>query len=234
MDFAQIILSRLDELGLNINQAEARFGLPQGFIRGVVRDDAKRATPSIQKAKTIADAMGIEFYIGPKRDHGMSQTVSLSSSAGDTANFVDVPLHEALLSAGAGASSNEAVIDRLAFRRDWLARIGLAPSAARMARVVGDSMEPTLFEGDMVLIDTSSIEPRVVQRSARDRRRSPIYALADGTGARIKRIERPDVDQIMLLSDNPDYPPEFVRGHDLTELKIIGKVAWWGHTVRDI
>ena len=156
-----------------------------------------------------------------------------SASGDDLAEYVPVPLHEALLAAGAGAHHGEEVIDRLAFRRDWLKKIDVPASAARLARVKGDSMFPTLFEGDVVMIDTGRREPPVLKRGPNDRRYSPIYAFAEGPDARIKRIERPAEDQMILLSDNPEYAPEFRSGSQINDMQIIGKVVWWGHTVRE-
>ena len=156
-----------------------------------------------------------------------------SASGDDLAEYVPVPLHEALLAAGAGAHHGEEIIDRLAFRRDWLQKINVPASAARLARVKGDSMFPTLFEGDVVMIDTGRREPPVLKRGPNDRRYSPIYAFAEGSDARIKRIERPAEDQLILLSDNPEYAPEFRSGKQINDMQIIGKVVWWGHTVRE-
>lgn len=53
----------------------------------------------------------------------------------------------------------------------------------------------------------------------------------------MKRIERPEPDLIILLSDNPDCAPEALTGARATALHImlhiIGKVVWWGHTNRE-
>ncbi|MGJ8586496.1 MAG: S24 family peptidase, partial [Marinosulfonomonas sp.] len=121
------------------------------------------------------------------------------------------------------------IVDYLSFRRDWLRRIGTAPANAVLARVSGESMQPTIWAGDMVLVDRSkTVVP--VRTSGSKKGRSAIYAVLDDGHARVKRIERPSEDQILLLSDNPDYTPEFA---DTKTLTIIGKVMWWGHTNRD-
>jgi len=139
-----------------------------------------------------------------------------------------------MLAAGVGAENgSEEIIDHLAFRRDWLKKIGVSASSVRLARVYGDSMQPSLWPGDMILIDTRSNEPPVRKRDTRDQRRSPIYALLDNGEARVKRIERPTADQILLVSDCPDYAPELRQGADLKAISIIGKVVWWGHTAKE-
>jgi transcriptional regulator with XRE-family HTH domain len=86
--------------------------------------------------------------------------------------------------------------------------------------VQGNSMSPTLIEGDFVFVDT------------RHRWPSPdgVYALADDFGGIIvKTLRLADSDQegphIEIVSDNPDkdrYPPKLRRAEDL---RIIGRVV---------
>lgn len=177
----------------------------------------------------LAEVLDLELYFGPPRDTGPVEQVVIDGS-----DYAHIPLHDALLAAGGGSdNSSEQVIDQLAFRRDWLKRIGVAASAARLARVHGDSMQPTLWPGDMILIDTQRNAPQIRARDSRDQRRSPVYAMLDHGEARVKRIERPSADLMMLISDNPDYAPELRQGADMRAIQIIGKVVWWGHTATE-
>lgn len=179
---------------------------------------------SFQALSKLADVLGLECYFGPPRD------TAPGPRAAEPTEFAHIPLHAALLAAGDGhANHTEDVIEYLAFRRDWLRRLGVAPSNAVLARASGDSMQPCVWDGDMVLIDRSKTDVPVRAPSAK-RGRSPVYAFLDDGQARIKRIERPDEGQVILLSDNPEYPPEFAK---IENLSIIGKVLWWGHTNRD-
>lgn len=94
-------------------------------------------------------------------------------------------------------------------------------------------MMPCIHHGDMVLIDRSRSEIAVRHRRPNDSRPAQIYAILDEAGARIKRIERPEQGLIMLLSDNPMYPPEVLTGARAESINVIGKVMWWGHTNKD-
>lgn len=227
MDFAKLVLDRLRELGINVNQAELRAGLPQGYIRGVVREDGKRAVPNIEKAATIAKALGLELYLGPPIDHG-------SPGPDVSDDFAKIALTAATVAAGNGQSAiGEETVEELAFQRSWLKRLGVSPSSAVLTRVTGDSMFPTICNGDIVLVDTSAKQLPVKRRSPKDKRPSPIYALRDGGGARIKRIERPQENLVILISDNPHHPPEILEDAKTAEMAIIGRVVWWGHTNRD-
>ncbi len=205
------------------------MNLPEDTLRNLLRGGPKKAGPTLSKAKQICDAFGWELYFGPPRDTGPVETVIL-----DGDDYAHIPLHDALLAAGAGAENpDESIIDHLAIRKDWLAKVCVPPSAARLARVHGDSMEPTMWDGDMVMINTASPAPQPRARAAQDRRRAPVYALIDNGEARIKRIERPSDDSMLLISDNPDYLPELRQGKDIQAIQIIGKVVWWGHTAKE-
>lgn len=195
-------------------------------MRSARSEDKRYNFQALQK---LADVLGLECYFGPPRESGPIEHVTL-----DGADYAHIPLHDAMLAAGAGcANAAEQVIDQLAFRRDWLKKVGVTASAARLARVHGDSMQPTMWPGDMILIDTKRKDPQIRQRDTHDQRRSPVYAMVDNGEARVKRIERPSADLMMLLSDNPDYAPELRQGADIQSIQIIGKVVWWGHTARE-
>lgn len=219
--------ARRSELGLSQADVGARaFGKADNSAFQALR---RGSSPSAEKLAALCQAVGWEFYFGPPRDTGPVEQVIL-----DGQEFAHVPLHQASLAAGDGASNEgEDVIDHLAFRRSWLTRIGVSASNAVLARARGDSMLPGIHCGDMVLIDRSRRDVPVRPRRPEDNRPAPIYALLDGTGARIKRIERPEPEIVMLLSDNPSFPPEVLTGNKIASLDIVGKVVWWGHTNRE-
>lgn len=95
---------------------------------------------------------------------------------------------------------------------------GVKPTDVAFIPVQGDSMLPTLLEGDVVVVDT------------RHRWPSPdgIYALTDAFGGIIvKRLEmtsRPGEEEklVNVISDNPRHP---VRTWRLDELRIVGRVV---------
>lgn len=181
---------------------------------------------NFQALEKLAEVLGLECYFGPPRDTGPIESVLVG---GD--DYAHIPLHEASLAAGNGSQNDtEEVVDFLAFRRDWLRKIGVSASNAVLARAYGESMQPTIWADDMVLIDRSRIEVPVRTPGTKGARRSPIYAIVEEGKARIKRLERPEPGLIMMLSDNPDYSPEIAK---IETLSVIGKVMWWGHTNRE-
>lgn len=88
-----------------------------------------------------------------------------------------------------------------------------SPDKLFFARAIGDSMAPTLLDGDMVLIDTAEVQPRFSDQ---------IWAIAFGVTGMIKRLRPMPDGSVKILSDNDRVPPEIaVDG----EMHIIGRVA---------
>ncbi|MBI5562335.1 MAG: helix-turn-helix domain-containing protein [Deltaproteobacteria bacterium] len=137
----------------------------------------------------------------------------------ESAGFVFVPMVRGEISAGGGLVPDDTIDIRIAFRKDWILRKG-DPKRMSMTRVSGDSMEPTLASGDMVLVDHSRdyIDPQ-----------GGIYAIAiDGT-IMIKRLQvlYPSK-KVRIISDNQRY--ETIET-DSSEVNINGKVIWFGREI---
>lgn len=106
------------------------------------------------------------------------------------------------------------------FSRSWLRGL-MSQTVGELfvARGDGDSMEPTLKDGDIVLIDTA-------QQFIRSQDR--IWAVLYGELGMIKRVRRTPAGSYLLLSDNPTVPP--VECHD-GEMQVIGRVCWIGRRI---
>lgn len=135
--------------------------------------------------------------------------------------FCTLPLVAARLSAGGGSLETESVVlQRMAFRRDWVRRKG-NPENMVLMRVHGDSMEPYIQHGDLALIDQSrkSVIPHT------------IYAVGVDDGIYVKVLETLPGQRLVLRSFNERYSPMEVdmRGDLADSIRIIGKVLWWCH-----
>jgi len=123
---------------------------------------------------------------------------------------VDLDLHPDLVSVRrvelklqAGVSGFALEVDHTSgppifFRADWLQSKGYKPYDLVALKITGQSMEPTLYPNDMVVVNTADREPR-------DGR---VYAVNYEGEAVIKRMVR-DGGAWWLSSDNPDqrrYP----------------------------
>lgn len=88
-----------------------------------------------------------------------------------------------------------------------------APENIKMIKVKGDSMEPTLKEGDWVLVDISRISPDS----------DGLFLLRLAGGLAVKRVQCGLGNDISVLSDNKKYPP---LPATLEEIPIVGKVIY--------
>lgn len=226
---ATLVEQRLSALGTNPFAFEKAHGFPEDTLRSILRGNKKKSGTAINRAQEICAALGIDFHIGPA-------PAPPPSPPEDVDEFARIPLVDARLAAGGGIENSDSQItDLLAFRRDWLKRLRVDPTNAVLARVTGNSMKPTLADGDTILIDTSTAARVVAVRSRPPARgNTPIYALRTSDGERVKRLLRPDAETFILLSDNPEEAPEVYSGSALRrlELNIIGQVVWSGHIWR--
>ncbi|MDL2209976.1 helix-turn-helix domain-containing protein [Desulfovibrio sp. OttesenSCG-928-O18] len=128
---------------------------------------------------------------------------------------VMVPKVRATLCAGGGSFELEAVpVSEHPLPRAWLSRMG-SPNAMVFMDVIGNSMEPGIRDGDMVLVDQAAVEPTA----------KSILAVGYEDAIYIKRLER-QANGFLLVSDNPDYAPIRVAGDEMASFRVIGKVVW--------
>jgi len=185
-------------------------------LRKSVVDDGVRLHP-IEGLIRLAEVLDLELHLGPKRP-----TVIPSTSIASDDEFAKVDRYLVDLSAGPGSNGDNAEkIAPMAFRADWMRQQGLEVGKCVVVSVKGDSMTPTLADGDLVLVDRTEQPIRNMQ----------IYAFVDPDGnAMVKRFELGE-DQLIIRSDNPAYPTTVLAGPDANRLNRIGRVVWSGHTV---
>lgn len=92
------------------------------------------------------------------------------------------------------------------------------PERLTCVRAAGDSMQPTLHDGDLVVVDSGRSDPMDGQ----------LFAVRTDAGLVIKRL-RQDRGRWLLTSDNRTHDPHPVTEDD----RVIGQVAWCGPRSRD-
>ncbi len=129
-----------------------------------------------------------------------------------------IPDVDIAYSMGGGSLVDEYVSEkRVPFRQDWLDRaLRGRPSDVFLTRGDGDSMLPTILDGDDVLVNRAE---NVIDRQDR------IWALGYGELAQIKRVRRLPSGMFQLNSDNPVVSP-IEASED--ELHVVGRVVWIG------
>ena len=128
-------------------------------------------------------------------------------------DWIEIPRLNVDASAGPGALfAMEEPFDAFHFSRRWLAENGLEGAKLSAIRVIGDSMEPLLREGDEVLVDMR-------EQPFRD----GVYVVRLDDTLLVKRVASQGGGRFSLLSQNLAYPPIAVEAEDLT---IVGRVVW--------
>ena len=137
--------------------------------------------------------------------------------------YLLVPKYGVQAAAGGGMLvESEQIVDYLAFNAAWVhTRLGVEAGRLALIEAVGDSMEPTIRPGDLVLVDVGV--DRVVANA--------VYVLNVGNGLVIKRLQRLLDGTIILRSDNAAYEPERLQPADVEQLRVIGRVLWIGRSV---
>ena len=138
-------------------------------------------------------------------------------------DHVVVPRLDVGASAGHGAlPGEERSRSSLAFDAGWLRRLGTGDvRLLSTIRVEGDSMIPTLADGDEIMVDRGD---------AAERLRDGIYVLRMEEALMVKRLAvNPSARTISISSDNAAYPgwPDCPSG----TIDVVGRVVWAGRRV---
>lgn len=210
--------ARLVELartrGVSLSALSAMLGRNAAYLQQFVRKGSPRKLEENDR-RVLAMFFGVdEAELG-----GLAAPAVATARPGAVlparAEWVDIPRLALGASAGPGAlAADELAGDRLRFSQRWLRTLGLDPAHLSVIEVTGDSMEPTLRDGDEILVDRSA-------RAWRD----GIHVVRIDEVLLVKRLEQGPAGTIRVISDNPAYAST-ERARD--EVVIVGRVAWKG------
>ena len=225
------VLAALTQARLTLKQGSRALARNDAYLQQYLYRGSPRRLPEEVRLR-LAELTGErpDSFLDPqlRQLHGTSEPLRLVvplldvSAAAGGGRFGDDASGDGASgddSSGEGVSGDETA---LAFPPMLLRRITSAPtSSLRLITVSGDSMAPTLEDGDMVMIDIGRTSP------------SPpgIFVLDDGVGLVAKRVDAvPNSfpQQLRLSSDNPAYS-NYQRRID--EVRILGRVVWFARSL---
>ncbi|MEL7084855.1 MAG: S24 family peptidase [Cyanobacteria bacterium J06597_1] len=183
-----------------------RAGLSDTSLRSYLKG---AAVPGIDKAVAMAETAGVALQWLITGDGDMRD--------GDAADddFVGIPLVDAEVSAGPGLLAREEdVREVVAFDRQWLrSKLGTNPSQLTLVTVSGDSMAPTLMDGDTIFVDRQVNELR-----------DGIYVFQMNGDLLVKRLQKLPGSLISVISDNPKFQTFTVDMNDCdNQIAIVGR-----------
>jgi phage repressor protein C with HTH and peptisase S24 domain len=133
----------------------------------------------------------------------------------DRGDWVEVPRISLEASAGPGATAAEEIpFDAFRFSRRWLRENGLEPAQLSAIRVMGDSMDPLLRDGDEILVDRT---PRAF--------REGVHVVRLGEALHVKLLQAVPPGRLRLISKNAAYEPVEVA---MSDVDVVGRVVWKG------
>ncbi|UDF33779.1 UNVERIFIED_ORG: helix-turn-helix domain-containing protein [Shinella sp. XGS7] len=117
------------------------------------------------------------------------------------------------LSAAEDMDFNDAGV--MAFDRRWMQETFGRTDGLATVRVHGDSMEPTLVDGETIVIDThvSKVDT------------SGVYVIRVAGNVLVKRVQHKLDGSLVIKSDNPAYEPEVVRPGAI-KVHVAGRMVW--------
>lgn len=217
------IRQRLDELIAARGEDYASLSRLIGRNPTYLQQFVKRGVPrrlSEDDRRKLASHFGIAERLlgGPveRAGHAVMARPGVGTSAGD---YVLIPHLDIGASAGGGAEPGaESPVAVLAFQSSWVRGVASGrPEALSVIRVEGDSMLPTLADGDHILVDTDD----------RERLRDGIYVLRTDDALLVKRLSvNPASRRLTIRSDNDAYPSW--DDCDPATVSVIGRVVWVG------
>lgn len=189
---------------------------PTTLTRPVNRPDHK-FTVKLATLEAVERATGIP--LAPFREGNFVERIDLDDEPRNGSRLI--PVYDVQASAGHGTLVEyEAIAYSLAFPPNYLRKLTSAsPENLAIISVKGDSMEPTLLDDDVVMIDTSKVSLGY----------DGLFVLDFDGVLHVKRIGRGEKPgHVRIISDNKAFG-DLERA--IADIKAVGKVLWYGRKV---
>jgi len=200
--------------GVSLAALSDMIGRNPSYLQQFVRKGSPRRLEERDR-HVLAQFFGVdESQLGAPA-YARAVAAPADKARGSGARWVDVPRLPLGASAGAGAfAAGETPEGQLRFSAGWLSRNGFAPANLSVIAVEGDSMEPTLRDGDEILVDRGAAPLR-----------AGIHVIRLEDMLLVKRLELAGPETIRVISDNPAYGR---AEHPAGAVEIVGRVVWKG------
>jgi SOS-response transcriptional repressor LexA len=173
------------------------------------KEDDRQRRSTLDNVRSIAEFLGLEFYVGPPRVGQLAEQAAKFS--------VETPLDIRWIPLDprqAQALVAPPPLDRLAVPRSWLKDLGIAASSATLVVATDDAMAPAIGQGATAVLDTSD--------TAMDDT-GAIRAVMIGATVKLRRLEQ-GLDWIIARPDNPRAPIDNIPRRHAGTITILGRV----------
>jgi len=201
--------SAISKKGVKPADVARHFGVKPPSVNGWV------ATGRIGKDKLSGLFDYFSDVAGPEH-WGMITSPALPAPSPAAPGPDFIPVERVLLKVSAGVTGYQ--VEHLQgngppifFRADWIAAKGYRADKLIALRVTGDSMEPNLWDGDLVVLNSADTQPRDGE----------VFVANYEGEVVIKRLER-NAGEWWLTSDNARHKPKRCDEH----AELIGRVVY--------
>ena len=215
-DKTRRVVAALKATGLSQNEIARRIGVTPGAVNHWFNESMVKSNVTDQYIPAIARLTGRSelWLISGIGDEGDIDIVD--------SDVISIPMLDVRASAGGGTLlfEDERILRRIDVDINWLrAQCRFShPSNLSTITATGDSMAPTIEDGDFLLVDTGIDSIRS----------DSIYVARVNDCIYVKRFQVTPRGSLLMLSDNPRYK-EFEVDPERDQLCVIGKVVYQWH-----
>ncbi len=198
------------------------IGKNHAYIQQFIRRGIPKRLKEEDRRKIAAHFNIPEWELGGPLDGRISPKGRRGFSESGAMGLVMIPCYDIRASAGFGAFvDREWAENYMPFQTSFLNELTHSlPEKLSVIRVLGDSMAPTLDDGDHILVDTVETTPG----------RDGVYVIRSEDVLNVKRVAvNPATGLLSIKSDNPLY--EDWSDVSPKTVTIIGKVLWAGRNL---
>jgi len=211
MTIGDIIKEYRREHSVTMDEFAQKSGLSKGYISMLEKNENPRTKlpimPTTKTLQAVSEVLGVS----------VSLLMNMLNNSGEP-NVDAIPMDRTALipvvgivRAGYGGLAFESdmgleTVDEKTLR-------GYSTEDFFYLKVKGDSMEPRLYEGDLVLVR---------KQTSIDSGTYGVVTIDDEEG--VVKIVEYDKDSITLISQNHNYPPRRFSGAEVERIRVIGKV----------
>ena len=209
---ANRISQAIEESGKSMSEIARQLGITPQSVRAW---KIGKTIPDLSRFPSIARVTGksIQWL------QGISDDDTTEEPPGD--EIISIPVYDAKASAGNGFMDfcGDQVVRRIDIDKNWL-RKNINFSSLQNLSVItvnGDSMCPTLDDGDFILVDTGVTEMKS----------DAVYVASVNDEIFVKRFQKRPDGKLLMISDNKRYE-SFVIGPE-SKVRINGRVCHHWH-----
>jgi len=207
MEYTQGIGSRIIQVRGKLTQQEFSDSIKIAKI-SLLRYEKGDRIPDAEAIACICETYNIDC----------TWLITGKGSPTEAERYVPIPQYDICASAGMGAFLEDMPeVEMVMVDKHWLQdQLKVNPQEVSLIFARGDSMEPTINNGDVLLVCNKD-QPI----------REGIFIIRSDSLLQVKRIQRQTGASLRITSDNPAYEPFTVNlSDDNLDFKIIGKVIW--------